>query len=136
MAKAPLDGGVGKRIRRFRRQKGMTQADLARAAGVSPAYLSELEAGLGRRPSGRILLSIAEALGVTVADLLGRPLRPPRAGALPKGLAEFARDAHLPDGDVEMLASIRWRGDPPRTAKRWEVILDSIRSSKVFDDEH
>jgi transcriptional regulator with XRE-family HTH domain len=135
MAKRPLDEGLGARLKRFRQQKELTQAELARRAGVSPAYLSELESGAGRRPSGRVLLALADALGVTVADLLGRGIKPAEPKSLPPGLEEFATQANLPASDVQMLASVKWRGDAPRTAKRWEVIYDAIRSSQVFDDE-
>jgi transcriptional regulator with XRE-family HTH domain len=135
MPGSELDAGLGQRLTRFRNDKQLTQAAVAREAGVSPAYLSELEGGAGRRPSGRVLLALAEALGVTVADLLGRSIRPATSSSpLPEGLTEFAIDAGLPDGDVQMLAGIRWRGDPPRTKKRWEVIYNAILSSKVFDD--
>ena len=34
-------------------------------------------------------------------------------------LLEFAKERRLPRSDVEMLASIRFRGDPPRTSRRW-----------------
>jgi transcriptional regulator with XRE-family HTH domain len=136
MANDSADGGLGARIKGYRQEKGLSQAELARQAGLSAAYLSELEGGAGRRPSGRILLAIAEQLGVTVADLLGQAIRPSSASQpLPEGLAEFAKQARLPAGDVEMLAGVRWRGDPPRSAKRWQVIYDAIQSSRVFDEE-
>lgn len=132
-----LDEGLGSRIRRYRNDKEISQAELARRAGVSPAYLSELEAGAGRRPSGRVLLSLAQALGVTIAELLGRELQPAVGDevTLPPGLAEFAAEHDLPESDVRMLAGIEFRGEPPRTAKRWEVIYDTIRSSRIFDED-
>jgi transcriptional regulator with XRE-family HTH domain len=67
---------LGQRLRRFREERGWTQAALAEHAGVSKPYLSELEGSAGRRPSGQILLQLADALGVTVADLLGRQVVP------------------------------------------------------------
>lgn len=130
------DAGLGERLRRYRAEKKVSQAELARTAGVSPAYLSELESGAGRRPSGRVLLGLAQALGVTIADLLGRDVRPASSeSGLPPGLAEFAETNGLPEADVNMLATIRFRGEPPRTMKRWQVIYDAIRSSQLFDEE-
>lgn len=136
VSKTP-DDGLGERLRRYRADKRVSQAELARQADVSPAYLSELESGAGRRPSGRVLLALAEALGVSIGELLGREVRPAsKADApLPPGLPEFAEAQGLPEADVRMLASIRFRGEPPRTAKRWQVIYDSIRSSQIFDEE-
>jgi transcriptional regulator with XRE-family HTH domain len=130
------DAGLGERLRRYRAEKQVSQAELARRAEVSPAYLSELESGAGRRPSGRILLALAQALGVTIADLLGRDIRPAGTEAgLPPGLEDFAKEHGLPKADVDMLATIRFRGEPPRTMKRWQVIYDAIRSSQLFDEE-
>jgi transcriptional regulator with XRE-family HTH domain len=135
MAKRGPDDGLGERLARYRQQKELNQAELARRAEISPAYLSELEGGAGRRPSGRVLLGLADALGVTVADLLGQTIKPADPQQLPAGLADFATQANLPASDIKMLSSIKWRGDPPKTAKRWEVIYDAIRSSQVFDED-
>ncbi len=55
-------------VRVYRNHRGMKQGDLA-AAGVHPVYLSQIETGR-RTGSTRTLASIAEALGVTVDDLL------------------------------------------------------------------
>jgi transcriptional regulator with XRE-family HTH domain len=125
---------LGARIRRYREDKGLTQAALADAAALSKTYLSELESGAGRRPSGDVLLRIADALGVSIADLLGRHVAA-ASGALPHGLREFADRQGLPEADVTMLASIRFRGDPPRTARRWQHIYDAIRMSRTLDED-
>jgi transcriptional regulator with XRE-family HTH domain len=136
MSNSP-DGGLGERLRRYRTDARLSQAELGRKAEVSAAYISELEAGAGRRPSGRVLLAIAQALDVTIAELLGREIgRTDEATeALPPGLSEFAALRNLPESDIRMLAGIRFRGEPPRTSKRWEVIYDTIRSSMVFDED-
>lgn len=134
----PPDGGLGDRLKRLRitAKPALTQAELARRAHVSQAYLSELESGHGRRPSGRVLLALADALGVTIADLMGASVRPALpADDLPQGLAEFAAARNLPQGDVEMLAGIRFRGDVPRSPERWQHIYDAIRLSQGLDDE-
>ena len=46
-------------LRQLRRRKGVTQKDLARAIGVSPAYLSALEHGKKGKPSFDLLQRIA-----------------------------------------------------------------------------
>ncbi len=122
-------------LRRLRTDKRLSQAALSREAGVSPAYLSELESGQGKRPSGQVLMRLAKVLGVTIAELLGESVRP---GDLPvrpdPSLRDFAAARKLPGSDVEMLAGIRFRGDPPRTARRWAMIYDAIVSSKMLDE--
>ncbi len=56
-------------IRVYRDHRGMTQGDLAAAAGIHPVYISQIETGR-RTGSTRTLAAIAEALGVTVDDLI------------------------------------------------------------------
>jgi transcriptional regulator with XRE-family HTH domain len=56
----------------LRKRKGdMTRSELARAAKVTPAYITQLETGQRRNPSLTILKRLAEALGVPVTELLG-----------------------------------------------------------------
>jgi transcriptional regulator with XRE-family HTH domain len=131
---ASAGAALGARIREYRLEKGLNQVALAEAARLSKTYISELESGAGRRPSGEVLLRIADALGVTIADLLGRSVLPARNQELPEGLAEFAANHRLPEADVAMLAAIRFRGEPPRTARRWQHIYDAIRTSKALDE--
>lgn len=130
------DNGVGGRLKRYRASLGISQADLARKASVSAAYISEIESGLGKRPSGEILLRFANALEVTIAELLGQDIRP-GDGDPPvpdPSLLEFAKERKLARSDVAMLASIRFRGDPPRTPRRWAMIYDTIVTSRALDE--
>jgi len=132
-----MDGNaIGDRMKEYRKGLGMSQAELARKSSVSAAYVSELESGMGKRPSGEILLRLANALEVTIADLLGQDIRP-GDGDPPvpdPSLLEFARERRLSRSDVEMLASIRFRGDPPRTSRRWAMIYDTIVTSRALDE--
>ncbi len=52
-----------------RAHRGMTQGELASAAGVHPVYLSQIETGK-RAGSTRTLAALARALGVAVDDLI------------------------------------------------------------------
>lgn len=61
---------LGDKIRRCRKQKGLTLEQLAKATGSSKTYMWELENRDLRRPSARILSSIAEVLGVSLEYLL------------------------------------------------------------------
>ncbi len=82
------------------------------------------------------MLRLAYALEVTIADLLGQDIRP-GDGDPPvpdSSLLEFAKERRLPRSDVEMLASIRFRGDPPRTSRRWAMIYDTIVTSRTLDE--
>ena len=60
---------LGKAIRQARRQKKMTQEDLAELAGVNPKHLGEVELGKAN-PTVLFLLKLASALGLETSDLL------------------------------------------------------------------
>jgi transcriptional regulator with XRE-family HTH domain len=57
-------------IKAKRKAKGITRSDLARAADVTPAYVTQLETGVRKNPSLEILKRLARALGVPVTELL------------------------------------------------------------------
>lgn len=59
----------GERLRQFRKNKSMTQQDLADLLGVSNKSVSRWESG--SYPDVALLGSLAKVLGVTVDDLLG-----------------------------------------------------------------
>ena len=60
---------VGRRIKRIRRYRNITQEDLAFSIGTSAAYISNVECGK-KKPSLQKLYEIAGILGVTVNDLI------------------------------------------------------------------
>lgn len=60
---------VGRNAARIRREKGMTQEQLAERSGLSQQYLSGLERGQ-RNPTIVTLYELSTALGVSHLDLL------------------------------------------------------------------
>ena len=109
---------------------GTRCSQLAELAGVSRAYIHQIENGECPRPSAQVLFGIAAALGTSIAHLLGRAATgpEPEAMVIPDGLRQFA--AEQPDlrpEDVEMLARIRFRGRQPKTAQDWAYLWESIR---------
>jgi len=129
---------IGQRIRRFREERGLSPSELAEKASVAKSYLSTLEhedrSKNVRRPSANTLYRIASALGVAMSDLLGRPvITAAQAGDRPRSLIEFATSRNFPDADIEMLAGIRFRGEEPKTAERWEFIYQAIKNSAPMD---
>jgi transcriptional regulator with XRE-family HTH domain len=65
----------GDRVRAMRIEKGMSQADVAHAAGLHPTYVSDIESGR-RNASALSIYAIAAALGVAASDLLPEVLQP------------------------------------------------------------
>jgi transcriptional regulator with XRE-family HTH domain len=66
-----LRARVGLNVQRLRRDKEMSQEELAARAEMHQTYLSGVERGV-RNPSLLVLGRIAKALGVDVEDLLKR----------------------------------------------------------------
>src|SRR5690606_33878350 len=60
---------VGEVLRSERRSQGRTLKDVAAAARISMPYLSEVERGR-KQASSEVLAAAAQALGLTLADLL------------------------------------------------------------------
>lgn len=126
---------IGRRIRKFREEKGISAAQLARDAAISRSYLSELENGTGNhsRPSARVLYALGKALGVSMSELLGRPMILEPSNKPPATLIKLAEEDKLNQSDVDMLASIKFRGEAPKSVERWRFIYQAIRNSSGMD---
>ncbi len=69
----------GQRLGRLRKTRGLTQAQLAKATGVTQANISYYENG-ARDPTASALTLLAKALGVSADVLLGVKPGKPAAG--------------------------------------------------------
>jgi transcriptional regulator with XRE-family HTH domain len=67
---------IGGRVRIWRRRRKLSQAALAGLAGLSQGYLSQIETGVRSVEMRSTLVSLARALDVSVADLLGQTSDP------------------------------------------------------------
>ena len=65
---------IGERIKRYRKEKRMTQEEVADRAGVTAVSVSRWENG-ARDPTFRDVEKIAAALGVTMEELTREPKR-------------------------------------------------------------
>lgn len=70
----------GNRIARLRREKGMTQIELARRLQVSQPVVSDYENDVIRLPAD-VVVQIAEVLGASTDELLGMKARTARSTA-------------------------------------------------------
>ncbi len=68
VAENALELSLGRQVREFRQEQGMTVSDLARQSDLSPGMLSKVENGL-TSPSLSTMRAIAEALNVPVTAL-------------------------------------------------------------------
>jgi len=63
---------IGDKLRKLRKEQGLTQYELADALGVTDSYISKVERN-GARPGMRFVQNAARVLGVAVDDLLYKP---------------------------------------------------------------
>jgi transcriptional regulator with XRE-family HTH domain len=101
---------IGDRIRAVRKAVGLTQEEIARRAGLTLKAVGEVERGEVQDPHISSLASIARALGVEVADLLGEPV--PLAEVPETGhdmrVSEWLREEYGHTSEEEFLA---WASD-------------------------
>jgi transcriptional regulator with XRE-family HTH domain len=96
---------VGRYIRDQRRQAELSVRNLAKLAGVSNPYLSQIERGL-RQPSAKILKDIAKALRISAETLYVK------AGILDERtedtdlVAAILRDPHLSERQKQVLIDV------------------------------
>src|SRR2546421_5781137 len=95
---------LGAILRRFREANERSLADIAGPAGISTAYLSEVERGLKDISTER-LLTVVNALEVTVGELY----------------LELAREL----GAGEPLNAVAWEADPRAQLRRMSQSLDN-----------
>jgi transcriptional regulator with XRE-family HTH domain len=105
---------VGKQIRRWRTERGLTLAGVAERSGLNLGYLSQIENDKAS-PSLAVLGQIADALDVAPAWFLMTDVPPPRvvrAGERPMTAADGGRVEHV-DGRTSRDVSILEVIGPP-----------------------
>jgi transcriptional regulator with XRE-family HTH domain len=126
---------LGHNVRFLRQGKGWTLNDLAEKSGISKAYISDLENGVAGKPNIQYVFAIANALGVTLDDLLDNAAPKRTASSkrkqageeLPPGLKELQGEFNLSDAEVEMLAQVNFRGNRPKDKEGWRFLLEAIK---------
>lgn len=77
---------VGEKIKGLRKDRGLSQCDLAKRVGMSQASLSEIESGRTNFPASNNLLKIASVLGVDPNCFVGASEKPSPANIEIDGL--------------------------------------------------
>lgn len=75
------DESLGERVARLRREKGLTQEELAQALDVTQPVVSDYERGR-LRLHGELIVALTEILGVSADDLLGLQTAKARPSAI------------------------------------------------------
>jgi transcriptional regulator with XRE-family HTH domain len=111
-----MSGDLASTVRDGRRSLQVTQAELARRAGISPSYLSRIESASWERggpwPADGVLVALARAIGPSSTELIGlrsrarsamrRESGQPDALARAQGRQPYA--VSVGDGDVDAAA--------------------------------
>ena len=135
---------IGGNVKKYRELRGFSLSELAEKAGVSKAFLWEIEQGNSKRPGAEILFKIATGLNVTLADLMGK--KPPEAnrdGVEPKineGLRKFMEDRKrqgnpLHHEEIKSLSYVQFRGGRPQTKEQWELVYVALKQSTRNADD-
>lgn len=108
---------IGQRIAALRKNAQLSQAELARALGVSPSAVGMYEQGR-REPSAAGLVALARIFGVTTDYLLtGKPSQPSDAEVLAKMVGSLV---DLADRRLES------RRDRPFTRQELALLFSAI----------
>lgn len=99
---------LGKNIRKYRAEAGMTQEELGLAVGVSTQAVSKWETEESM-PDAALLLPISDALSVSLDALMGKELR-------------YKRDVY---DSLEVL--FRQNGETNRFALLWEMVWNAYK---------
>ena len=104
-------------IKDIRLRKGLTQADVAAALGVSSVVYSRYETGK-RQPSIDMLIQMADIFGVTVDFLLGR---------------QDIEDSTLSDYELQLLIASR-KADERAKQDAMNMLLAHAANTKTEDN--
>lgn len=63
---------IGKQVQKIRKEKGLTQDELARKADMPYTTLAKIESGMVKNPTIMTLIKLAKVLGVKVDDFIGK----------------------------------------------------------------
>ena len=109
----------GRRLREIRKQKNVSQRDLATQVGIDFTYLSKIEGGRSAPPSEDVIRHIAKVLEADENELINL------AGKVPKDLKTVLEES--PQA-VELLRVLSERKLPNETYRQ---MLDLARKSGV-----
>jgi len=136
MTRTPRPENIGQRLVAARLQRGLSQATVARAAGLAPSYLSRIENGKVH-PTFRTVMQIVEALGAGLDEIAGPVATRHRRGPCPvtaKGqclldlIRAAADEEHYTPREIRLLRRFgRWlKSAEPGRVRAMELILDDL----------
>lgn len=113
----------GRLLKRHRQEAGLSQADLARASGISAGHIATIETGArGHQPGRDTVISLAEALGTDLGEMLtsaGLPAPTEHDSVANEVVAAIRRDRFLSsDRKATLIQLYEWLGGGGTGEKR------------------
>ena len=96
---------LGERLTQARKARGLTQNDLADLVGVKQYVVASYETGRNQMPIS-LVHPLAEALEISVAELLGEVTLEKRRGPVPKLQRQFEAISELPQADQRFFSQM------------------------------
>jgi transcriptional regulator with XRE-family HTH domain len=130
---------VGLRIRHARKERKLTQAELAKAATIKQASLSELETGETKEISGPTLIALAKALGVRPEWIMlnEEPIAPDPAYSLRSDerelIALYRQATERWKTAIKYVAQLRGDHAQELAAESMNIVLARIAAEPVPD---
>src|SRR5215204_1208190 len=84
---------IGERIKELREERGLSQREVARRAGLTPSAVGFIEHGQTRNPSAETVVAVARALGVGAGALFAPKVGTGKAKAPATGLEGWIQSA-------------------------------------------
>jgi transcriptional regulator with XRE-family HTH domain len=121
-----MNGKIQKRIRQYRKDRGLTLRQLAEKVGCTHSYISQVEKGLSV-PSLSMVGKLAAALNISVVDLFNQaPADAESDWHLPRAKRKII---YYPDGRVSSQLLVN-----RITGKRLEPLISIIDSGGTSDE--
>ena len=98
----PIVGVFAARLREVRLSRGLTQADLANRAVVTPTYIAKLE-GATVAPGIDLVARLSKALGTSISDLLPEEAVPDPLPLLKEQLGKLCETMKAADRDTLLM---------------------------------
>ena len=113
---------LGRQVLEKRREKGLSQDELGKMAGVSRNYVSQIERGVAHNISMKVVNQLAVTLGASPAELTGETFQL----VIPPSLRDFGLQNSLSYEVIDKLARIPMRGKEPKSVKEWHQLYQAI----------
>ena len=117
---------LGRQVLAKRKEKGWSQEQLGKIAGISRNYVSQIERGEAASVTIKIINKLAIAFGVSTTEL-GESSTPSNV-MIPPSLRELGLQDNLSYEVIDKLANIPRRGKEPKTIAEWRALYEAISS--------